>query len=278
MVDDVQEKLLAQLKALHDGYATGLPEKVSQIRSGLDILRSDWDDELLRTLHRKVHSLTGSGATFGYSEVSDTARKLEQFLKNLIETDAGSGQALKPELDPLLRALEKASQATMTNVVAAVSTLSRIQPRIVADPVNEPRLIFVVDDDTSLAREQCLQYKLHGYAVHEFHDFDGLKEAIRKDRPQAIIMDVIFPEGDLAGIQKIADLRQDIEGFPPVIIVSQREDLKARLASVRAGAAAYYTKPLDLSGIIETLDRLTASDQGEPYRILIVDDDDSLAN
>ncbi len=278
MADDVQEKLLAQLKALHDTYATGLPEKVSQIRSGLDTLRSGWDDELLRTLHRQVQSLTGSGATFGYAEVSDAARKLEQFLKRLSEANAGSGHALVPEIESLLRALEKASQASMTDVVTAVSTLSRIRPRIVVHPENEPRLIFVVDDDTRLAREQCLQYKLHGYAVREFHDFDGLKEAVLKDRPKAIVMDVVFPEGELAGIQEIADLRQDVEDFPPVIFVSQREDLQARLASVRAGAAAYYTKPLDLSGIIETLDRLTTYDQSEPYRILIVDDDESLAH
>jgi len=277
MADGAQENLLAQLKALHDTYATGLPEKVSQIHSGLDTLRSGWDDELLRTLHRQVHSLTGSGATFGYAEVSDTARKLEQLLKQLSEMNAGSGHVWVQQIEPLLSALEQASQTSMTDVVTAVSTLSRIQPRIVAHPENEPRLIFVVDDDTSLAREQCLQYKLHGYEVSEFHDFNGLKEAVRKDRPQAIIMDVIFPEGDLAGIQKIADLRQDFEDFPPVIFVSQREDLKARLASVRAGAAAYFTKPLDLSGVIETLDRLTTYDQGEPYRVLVVDDDESLA-
>ena len=67
MADDVQENLLAQLKVLHDDYAKRLPDKVSQIRSGLDTLRSGWGDALLRTLHRQVHSLTGSGAMFGYA-------------------------------------------------------------------------------------------------------------------------------------------------------------------------------------------------------------------
>lgn len=277
MADDAQEKLLAQLKALHDTYATGLPEKVSQIRSGLDTLRSGWDDKLLRTLHRQVHSLTGSGATFGYAEVSDTARKLEQLLKQLSEMNAGPGHEWVQQIEPLLSALEQASQTSMTDVVTAVSTLSRIQTRTAVLPESEHRLIFVVDDDTSLAREQCLQYELHGYQVREFHDFVGLKDAVRKDRPKAIIMDVIFPAGDLAGIQEIADLRQGFDNFPPVIFVSQREDLEARLASVRAGAAAYYTKPLDLAGVIETLDRLTTYDQGEPYRVLVVDDDESLA-
>lgn len=136
MADDVQEKLLAQLKALHDTYATGLPEKVRQIRSGLDTLRSGWDDELLRTLHRQVHSLTSSGATFGYAEVSDTARNLEQLLKRLSEANSGSGHALVQQIEPLLCALEQASQASMTDVVTAVSTLSRIQPRIVAHTEN----------------------------------------------------------------------------------------------------------------------------------------------
>lgn len=271
---DAKENLLAQLKALHDDYATGLPKKIGQIRSGLDALRIEWNDELLRTLHRQAHSLTGSGATFGYGEVSDNARKLERVLKKLSEAGAGSGQAWVQEIEPMLRALEQAGRTSMTDVVSA---MPRIKPHPAVLPENEHRLVFVVDDDTSLAREQCLQYELHGYQVREFHDFTGLRDAVRKDRPRAIIMDVIFPEGDLAGIQKVADLRHAFDGFPPVIFVSQREDIEARLASVRAGAAAYFTKPLDLAGVIETLDRLITYDQGEPYRVLVVDDDESLA-
>ena len=142
---------------------------------------------------------------------------------------------------------------------------------------NAQPLIFVVHDDTHLAREQRLQYELHGYQVHEFNDFKGLKNAIQDEQPLAIIMDVIFPQGDLAGIEQIASLRNTLSKIPPVIFVSQRADLEARLASVRAGASAYYTKPIDHVSMAETLHRLTTRDIGAPYRILIVDDDANLA-
>lgn len=273
-MDETQEKLLAQLQALRVNYAKDLPEKIGQIRVGLDILRSSWDSELLRNLHRHTHSLTGSGATFGFCEVSAAARKLERVLKTLLEAEAGPEHPAINEIESLLCALERSDQ------ILAASTADEsaaFVPRAGVAGNNDQRLIFVVDDDTNLAREQRLQYELHGYHVREFNGFEGLEAAVRKDQPQAIIMDVIFPEGDLAGIQKIASLRYAVDSLPPVIFVSQREDLEARLAAVRAGAAAYYTKPFDLAAMVETLDRLTAHDQMAPYRVLVVDDDESLA-
>ena len=56
---DAQEKVLAQLKALRERYATELPEKLAQLRSFTESLNQQWDEELLRTLHRQTHSLTG---------------------------------------------------------------------------------------------------------------------------------------------------------------------------------------------------------------------------
>ena len=271
---DAQEKILAQLQALRQRYATELPAKLAEIRSTAKTLHDQWDDELLRTLHRLTHSLTGSGATFGYADISHAARDLELKLKEIIESGLGKQHNACSEIEGLLEKLEQASTAPANGAAA--------EPSIMLEPVHtrqktDKRLVFVVDDDTSQAHEQCLQYELHGYQVREFHDFNGLQEAIKKDHPLAIIMDVVFPEGDLAGIEKIVDLRNTSEAFPPVIFVSQREDLDARLASVRAGTAAYITKPIDLSSMIETLDRLTTHDRGAPYRILIVDDDESMA-
>ncbi len=275
-MNDAQEHVLAQLRALREDYIAQLPEKIGQIRTALDALRKDWSSERLQDIHRRVHSLTGSGATFGFFEVSLKARKLEQLLRQLSESEAGPGHPGIDEIEALLCDLERVD---LTHPAQSLSTLPAMAPRTAAQ-VEEAgrRLIFVVDDDTSLAREQCLQYELHGYQVREFHDLAGLKDALDKEQPLAVIMDVIFPEGELAGIEKIAALKQASASFPPVIFVSQRVDLEARLASVRAGARAYFSKPLDIAGVIEMLDRMATSDEGEPYRVLVVDDDSSLAH
>jgi diguanylate cyclase (GGDEF)-like protein len=273
---DAKEKVLAQLRALRAQYAAELPNKLQQLRSIATRLNLQWDDELFRTLHRQTHSLTGSGATFGYADLSHAARDLELLLKTILESGVGSQHPGIKQIDGLLAKLERAGKIPASSTATAEPAI--FQPRTQrhsTDP--DKRLIFVVDDDTNIAHEQCLQYELHGYKVREFHEFSGLQAAIKKDQPLAIIMDVVFPEGDLAGIEKIIEIRQSDTDFPPVIFVSQREDLEARLASVRAGTAAYITKPIDLSNMIETLDRLTTVDLGAPYRILIIDDDASMA-
>ncbi len=268
---ETQDKILDQLAALRARYAEDLPVKIAQIRSGLSALQQSWDAENLRTLHRQAHSLTGSGATFGYMDVSATARKLEQCFKTCIESGQPAAADDWPDWELHVSELEHASRT------AAPGSLSSPTPirHTVAPP--KQRLLFVVDDDTDLARAQLLQYELHGYTVREFHSFDGLEQAIRSESPLLIIMDVMFPEGDLAGIQQIAHLRAALGSLPPVIFASQRDDIQARLESVRAGAAAYFIKPIDLTIVLEAIDRLTTPRDVAPFRILLVDDDESLA-
>lgn len=264
-----QDKILEQLAVLRTRYGAELPAKIAQIRAGFDALRERWDAEGLRTLHRHAHSLTGSGATFGYAEVSQAARTMELRLKVCIE----SGHAAVAE-DWLAWAQQLADLEGASRTATPASTPAPT-PILRSATLPEQRLLFVVDDDTDLAHEQCLQYELHGYRVREFHGFDGLEAAIRIESPRAIIMDIMFPQGDLAGIRNIAKLRMALGVLPPVIFASQREDIQARLEAVCAGA--YFIKPLDLATVLETIDRLTTPHDPAPFRILILDDDESLA-
>ena len=135
-----------------------------------------------------------------------------------------------------------------------------------------------MNDDSELSSELRLQYELHDYKVHQFQAVTGLQQAIKNEQPLAIIMHVAFAKSELDGMETIADLRQQLGAqLPPVIFISENEDLASRLASVRAGAAAYFTTPVDQAELIETMDRLTTPEMGPPYRILIVDDDEKVA-
>lgn len=80
----VANNLQNKLDALKQAYAQHLPAKLSQIEELWHKLCDKWDSEEIETLHRLVHSLVGSGATYGFKTLSDTARELETLLKDLL--------------------------------------------------------------------------------------------------------------------------------------------------------------------------------------------------
>jgi HPt (histidine-containing phosphotransfer) domain-containing protein len=76
-----KEKLEERLKILKQMYAAQLPARLQEIKEKWDIARKKWNAENLKNLERLVHNLTGSGATFGFPEITNQARELELYLK-----------------------------------------------------------------------------------------------------------------------------------------------------------------------------------------------------
>lgn len=87
------EKMLA---ALREEYAAQLPSRLEAMEKNWHALvHADWDPVLLSTIIRQVHSLAGSGATYGLAQVSERARALERFLKEL----NGASRPTPPEME-----------------------------------------------------------------------------------------------------------------------------------------------------------------------------------
>ncbi|MDH3210775.1 MAG: response regulator, partial [Burkholderiaceae bacterium] len=91
--------------------------------------------------------------------------------------------------------------------------------------------------------------------------------------PAAVIMDMVFPQGNIAGAEAVAEQLQSAHSVVPVIFVSVRDDMAARLAAQRVGATAYLVKPFDPAVLTLKLDQVTAREGAADYRVLVVDDD-----
>ncbi len=68
-------------------------------------------------------------------------------------------------------------------------------------------------------------------------------------------------------------IRDKLGAELPVVFMSTRDDIEARLQAVRAGGLAYFTKPFDVGLLIDQLDTLTSSEPPDHYRVLVVDDE-----
>jgi diguanylate cyclase (GGDEF)-like protein len=64
----------------------------------------------------------------------------------------------------------------------------------------------------------------------------------------------------------------------PVIFMSARQDIEARLQAVRAKGQAYFLKPVNLSALLNQIREMTNRIESEPYQVVVVDDDPALVS
>jgi len=268
---DVEKKLAA----LHMAFKQQLPDKIAEIEKLWESLQtSDGRYEELVTLHRITHSLAGSGGTFGAVVVSTVAKQLEQVFKPLLNEAAELtifSNEIKLSVDELLVRLKDADSAWQPVDSSYISPVEEIKI-----DQGGSRVVYLVEDDELLAKDLVAKLEYVDYNVKHFAEISDFEIAFKKEIPSAIIMDVVFKDGDVAGAEVIAKIKEHYKLCPPVIFISIRDDIEARLAAARAGARRYFSKPLDVKRLIPTLNGLTARTEISPFRILLIDDDETL--
>lgn len=269
------DTIFLKLQELRASFAAQLPEKIQEIETHWSaVLSGDTTAGTLKTLHLLAHKLTGSGATFGFSAVSAAARVLEEALQGILENGA---TPTTEYLDLVTQHVSMLKYAmTMPDKVNDIATTTPIQDSATAmadETANQ--LIFIIDDEEPFTRDLALKVSHSGYTVRFFLDLASFKEGMKHARPAAIIMDMMLPDGN--GADAIAEMRDKDKLALPVIFLSANDDFQMRLKAIRCGGYAYFTKPMDINALVDTLDKATIHQKVKPYRVLVIDDSPSLA-
>jgi DNA-binding response OmpR family regulator len=106
---------------------------------------------------------------------------------------------------------------------------------------------MVVEDDPAIAQMISLQLELSGYRTHVERDGLAALEAIRRDRPDVVLLDIGLP--GLDGIQVCRRLRAG-DDWTPILFVTARDDEVDRVVGLELGADDYVTKPFSPREVI----------------------------
>jgi diguanylate cyclase (GGDEF)-like protein len=271
---DSKVEFQAKLLAIQDKFKASLRTRLIEIQQAWEQVQTVADkSESLESLHRLVHRLTGSAGTFGYALLSRDARALEILLQTLlthvnIDYDEYC-QQIQDMIDSLVNVAD----------VEADNTLTMQQANHLGMKKNKNQ-ILIIEDDKELNQLLTLKLENFGYKVESISCLEDLKVAFESFQPNLILADISFPEGDFAGIQSVKELleKYDKWGDIPVIFISARQDIEARLQAVRAKGQAYFPKPIDFSALLNQVRELTDHVESEPYQIVLVDDDPALVS
>src|SRR5436853_6473076 len=128
--------------------------------------------------------------------------------------------------------------------------------------------ILVVDDEAAVRESLRRALSLEGYAVELAAD--GAEALYRLDagdlRPDAIVLDVLMPNVD--GLETARRIR-GTGSKTPILMLTARDEVEARVAGLDAGADDYVVKPFALAELLARLRALlrrTTNGSGETLR------------
>lgn len=253
----MQEELLNK-------YLESLGQRISRIDSLLEKLAEGnvRADENVRLI---AHSLHGSGASFGFPEISAAAELVEHAtseeisdrlvaLKAVIETVLVANQSVPAASEPVKEQVPQ----------KAANTKTPESPKPVTPPVQQAEKpakarqisILVVDDDPSICDHvvSALDALPKKPSITVVNNAARAQEAIVKQAFDLIIMDLVLPDRD--GRELIQEIKLEFQIGSPVLVLSAIQNDTVRVECMSLGADKFITKPFyddDLLGAVKKL-------------------------
>jgi diguanylate cyclase (GGDEF)-like protein len=228
-----------------------------------------------------LHSIKGTGNSFGYKEIGEVAARGEHLAEHLLEVPVNATDDFFFQLSECLGQMEQCVTALQNPDTASGQLNHSPSFEVATDSVPEPqtnsnRLIYICDDDPLQAEYLGEQLRCFGYQAVLFDDTKTFRIAVLNKQPAAVIMDIMFPDDDSAGTKVLIELRANHGVRFPAVFISGRSDFDARLHAIRAGGEAYFPKPVKAMDMATALDLLTQQTKPEPFRVLVVDDESEI--
>jgi chemosensory pili system protein ChpA (sensor histidine kinase/response regulator) len=169
-------------------------------------------------------------------------------LNRLISADTAERYAL-PASSPAARVFAPGAEA-----VAAGSI-----PAEAVDPIENDRVVVVVDDSISVRKFVGRMLEKAGYRVKLASDGMEASEIVAQSGCHLVITDLEMPR--MSGYELMAHLRQNpsTRGIP-VLVVTSRAGAKHRDRALKEGASGFLTKPVQEDQLIASVESLIGSD------------------
>ncbi len=263
-MDDRYAAIEAQLRALRMEFVSNLPSRLAMLREAMQALQTGDSSDPMRSvgeLHRIAHGLAGTGTSFGFRAITDTARHLERFVQPFTRRRVAPGESEIDEaaarLNALARAIEEACRdagsSRRDTVTSELVTADRTLVMCVGDAL-EPRI-----------RRQLDLFGYHAAAAQSL----PRRSAADSDDSAVIV-------APLASVPEDTTEAESRHGRRALVVTAETDDLDVRLQVVRRGGDALITAGSSIVDVVETLDWVTAAASGGRYRVLVAMADKTL--
>jgi DNA-binding response OmpR family regulator/HPt (histidine-containing phosphotransfer) domain-containing protein len=248
------------IAAIWERHRPKYRDRLAAIEQALEALdQNALNPELKAAALHEAHTLAGSLGSFGFNNASEQARTIERQLKSDL-----------PQVEPLwlpLKALRQILEDTpSTPAPPAILPAASLPLR---------SRVLIVDDDVVLARAIATTAQAAGIVADIATTPAQARSAIVRDRPDAILLDLSFPESAETGFELLAELNSKPNPIPAIAFTA-KESFSDRVKVARLGGCGFLHKPVSPAQVMQALNRILGHTQSDTATLLIVDDDAQL--
>jgi len=198
------------MRELRTWYRNRLPARIAALESARGgLVRRDF--ESISSVRRIAHQLRGSGATYGFPDISAAARTLEEAPEESL-------------LDPVNSLVETLRQAASSEGEERAS-------------------ILIVDDDADLANYMSTLLAGPGRRIHVAYTGAEAQAILEKEEISLVLLDLILP--DMDGRNFLMKIRERLATVSiPVVVVTVKSAEQAKSECLALGADEYLEKPV----------------------------------
>jgi FixJ family two-component response regulator len=123
-----------------------------------------------------------------------------------------------------------------------MSQTTETEPASLSSPITSEDICYVVDDDSSVRKSISRLLELEGFKVRAFGDPEDFLSEMATNHVRLVVLDIWMER--MTGMELLTHLCARSPGTR-VIFITGHEDRAAEATVMRAGAAAFFIKPLD---------------------------------
>jgi len=262
MTTTATHMLKAAMPELRSRYAARLKVQSSEL---LDFIsrceRGKLTDEACAEARLLAHSLCGSGKTFGFPEISDAARYLENAI------DCGPPHNPQTYIELTLRLIRACDPAIDSVDLPATPAFEPLEPEPMPAPqrIEQPMLLCMSDDEaTVMILNQMFGTRLEIVATAD--QIEAL-DYIKFSNPAAVVFDMA-PQHFMAGLEAL-HMQCQAQNVPLIAIAPNRQ-AAAVAHAISSGVVHCVVKPLSVEKLYACAH--TTIERGRLV-VLVADDD-----
>jgi diguanylate cyclase (GGDEF)-like protein len=151
--------------------------------------------------------------------------------------------------------------------------VSQDNTKLAGKQARKPHIV-IVDDERSSGMAVAALIGEFNFQVDYFDSIKAFNKATETQQPDLVLLDIMMPE---TSSQQVFDYAAKLtQRGVKVISYSSLFSLEMRLAAVRAGVLDFIVKPMSILGIIEKINRVLHLQKTRAYRVIFVDDQQSM--